>query len=521
MLSSHTPRTRLGRSAPLLLLFCTLIASRAGAQAPAPPANPPPGPGVVPPPLPAPVAPAPAPAEPSVSPTEAPPPEASAPPAGEPPGADLAGDVAALKAELADTKQKLDAVQTRQDDAEAAAALGGGGDAEAPEQEVLKIYGFTDMGVQHVWAHDDSLLAHVFQTNNTSFVIGNVNVYFDAQPLPGWRGLVEVRFTNAPQGDIATYGGIAGTFSRENTFSYDPHGTAINAPMWAGAMVLERAWIEWNEHQSFKLRVGNWFTPFGIWNEDHGSPTLIGMALPQFILQQWIPIRQTGLMAYGNTFADEWELGYTLTFSNGRQEISNFNFDDKFGYGGRVYARRETGALNTTFGLSYFTGTTSDEEVDVTKIAPVTFENKTTWEYNEHVLGADIALDIDSTRIRTEAMVRRQTFTNGLRPAGDPIFAPGSVQADKWQYSAYLLVAQQLPWAGLEPFVWGELLETPGVVADGIFVASVGLNVHFNSAIQWKNQLGHAFFFDWLYDRPGDASTDDVTQIFSRLVMAF
>jgi hypothetical protein len=526
MLSSKISPTRLGRSAPLLLL-CTLIASRATAQVPTPAPSTPPTPGAAPAPAPpapappAPVAPATVHAEPGVPPAEAAPPPEPSPPVSEPANADVAADVAALKAELADTKQKLDAVQTRQDDAEAAAALGGGGEAESPEQDVLKIYGFTDMGAQHVWTDDGSLLAHVFQTNNTSFVIGNVNVYFDAQPLPGWRGLVEVRFTNAPQGDIDTYGGIAGTFSRKNTFSYDPHGTAINAPMWAGSLVLERAWIEWNEHQSFKLRVGNWFTPFGIWNEDHGTPTLIGVALPQFILQQWIPIRQTGLMAYGNAFADEWELGYTLTFSNGRQEISNFNFDNKFGYGGRVYARRETGALNTTFGVSYFTGTTSDEEVDVTAVAPVTFENKKTWEYNEHVLGADISLDIDATRIRTEAMVRRQTFTNGLRPPGDPIFAPGSFQADRWQYSAYLLVAQQLPWAGLEPFIWGELLETPSVVADGVFVASLGLNVHFNSAIQWKTQLGRAVFFDWLYENPGDASTDDVTQIFSRLVMAF
>jgi hypothetical protein len=434
---------------------------------------------------------------------------------------DVAGDVAALKAALADTQQKLDQVQARQDDAEAAAALAGGED-EALREDVLKIYGFSDMGVQHLWANDASLIAHVFQTNSTSFVIGNVNLYFDAQPIQGWRSLVEVRFTNAPLGDIESYGGITGTpFVRKTTFSYDPHGTAINAPMWAGTLVLERAWVEWNGNQSFKLRAGNWFTPFGIWNEDHGSPTLISIALPQFILQQWIPIRQTGLMAYGNTFADEWELAYTLTFSNGRQEISNFNFDDKFGVGARVYARRDTGALNTTFGLSYFTGTTSDEEVDVTGVAPVRFTNSTTWEYNEHVLGADIAVDIDSTRIRSEAMVRRQTFTEGLRPPVSPIFAPGAVLGDRWQYGGYLLVAHQLPWGGIEPFLWAELMESPSVVADGVFVGSVGVNVHFNPAVQWKTQLTRVAFFDWLYDNPVDASTDSLTALYSRLVMAF
>jgi hypothetical protein len=434
--------------------------------------------------------------------------------------AGLAADLAALKAELAETKATLEQTQTRQDDAEVAALTGDPGEA-APKDDPLRVYGFADMGLQHVWVDQRSLIAHVFPTNATSFVIGNVNLYFDAQPIENWRGLVEVRFTNAPLGDTATYGGIAGTYQRKDTFSYDPHGTAINAPMWAGAVVLERAWIEWNEKQAFKLRAGNWFTPFGIWNEDHGSPTLISIALPQFILQRWIPIRQTGLMGYGSTFLDEWELGYALTFTNGRQELSNFNFDDKFGYGGRLYLRRETGALNTTFGLSYFTGTTSDRTVDVTGIAPVTFATPTTWEYNEHVLGADVAIDIETTRIRAEAMVRRQTFTRGLRFPGDPIFAAGSVEADKWQYSGYLLVAHQLPWAGLEPFVWAEVMQGPSAIADGVFVVWGGLNVHFNTAVQLKTEVGRVVFFDWAYENPGDASLDNLSQILSRLVMAF
>src|SRR5947207_3182397 len=112
------------------------------------------------------------------------------------------------------------------------------------------------MGLQRLWVDDKSILGHVFPANATTFVIGNVNLYFDAQPVEDWRALVEVRFTNAPLGDTASYGGLAGTYSRKDTFSYDPHGTAVNAPMWAGAVVLERAWIEWKEHQEFKLRIG-------------------------------------------------------------------------------------------------------------------------------------------------------------------------------------------------------------------------------------------------------------------------
>jgi hypothetical protein len=291
--------------------------------------------------------------------------------------------------------------------------------------------------------------------------------------------------------------------------------------MWAGAVVLERAWIEWKEHQEFKLRIGNWFTPFGIWNEDHGSPTLIAMALPQFILQRWLPLRQTGLMGYGSTFAGEWELGYALTFSNGRQELSNFNFEGKFGYGGRVYARRDTGGFNTTLGLSYFTGTTSDQTIDVTGVNPITFQNNKTWEYNEHVAGADVAIDIDATRIRAEAILRRLTYTPGHRAQGDPIYAPGSLAPDEWEQSAYLLVANQLPWAGIEPFLWAEVFQAPGPIGDAVFVGSGGVNIHFNAALTLKTQVTRGIFFNWMYKSPTDISINNLTSAYSRIVMAF
>ncbi len=154
-------------------------------------------------------------------------------------------------------------------------------------------------------------------------MIGNLNLYFDAQPIKDWRALVEIRFTNAPQGLVTNYGGLAGTYERVGTRQNDPHAAQLNAPMWRGSTVIERAWIEWNRLQLLKVRVGNWFTPFGIWNEDHGTPTLISPALPQFMLQGWMPVRQTGVMAHGNTFSGDGELGYAATFSNGRQELSN------------------------------------------------------------------------------------------------------------------------------------------------------------------------------------------------------
>jgi hypothetical protein len=462
-------------------------------------------------------------------------PAATAPPAGaseprtpdasaaKPAGDEPDAKMAAMQAEMAAMKQALEQVQAQQAAAAAATAPPSGDDGSSGE--ALKIYGFMDMGIQHIWVRRRAPLAHIFQVNNTSFVVGNLNLYFDAQPIKHFRGLAEVRFTNAPLGDIINYGGLAGTFERKDTFSYDAAGTAINAPMWTASVVLERAWLEWNQHQALKLRVGNYFTPFGIWNEDHGSPTLISLALPQFIIQRWMPIRQTGLMAYGSAFMGDWELGYVGTLSNGRQEISNYNFDNSFGVGGRVYARSETGRFNKTFGLAYFTGKTGDEVVNVvpSSTAPngIGFENQTTTVFNEHVAGADVSLDIDATRIRAEAVVRRLVYEPGHRPPGNPLYSPGSFAPDAWQTSAYLLFAHQLPWLGIEPYVWGEVMNEPTIVGDLFLIGSAGVNVHFNPSIQLKTQVTRVAISNWLYHSPHEPSLNNTTSIYSRFVMAF
>src|SRR5688572_20621166 len=137
----------------LPLVLCTLTAGLAHAQpAPQPTVPPAPAPGVPVQPAPAepgllPVSPAPVTPEPTPAPEPAPAPVAAA---------TSADDLAALKAELAETKQKLDAVSARQDEAELAAL--GNAEPEAPSEDLLKIYGFADMGVQHQWTKEGTLL---------------------------------------------------------------------------------------------------------------------------------------------------------------------------------------------------------------------------------------------------------------------------------------------------------------------------------------------------------------------------
>lgn len=459
--------------------------------------------------------------------TPEPPPPAPVAEAAPPPAAN-AGDIAELRAALEAQRAEIDALkQQAKQAAEQRAELKGAHDAAAEaaaaqQVDPLRIYGFADFGWQTTRAPKGSLLPSIFNNVDASgYVIGNLNFYFDAQPIEDWRALVEIRFTNAPHGTIDNFGGIAGTFQRNTTEQYDPHAAAVNGPMWGGYTVIERAFAEWTRLQYLNVRVGSWFTPFGIWNEDHGSPTLIGMALPQFLLQKFVPVRQTGLQLKGSAFLGEWQLGYAATVSNGRQELANYNLNDRMAFGGRAFLRREGGRVNATFGGSFYQGHVEDKVVDVVGVNPVAFNNHTSYEYDEWAVGLDFALDVDATRIRSEALVRRVKYEEGKRQPSPPLYAPGAFLPDSYQTSAYLLVAHQLPWAGIEPYLSGELFQMPIVVGDGVFVGSVGVNVHFNQAVTWKSQLTQSWLFDWLEKAPNDPSINNLSAFYTRLVVAF
>lgn len=199
------------------------------------------------------------------------------------------------KAEFDALLAEVKTLEDKQVEAEAQAAAEAEAAALASEQEVevnedtFKIYGFMDMGIQRFFANETALTTSVIDANALTFAMGNIDLYFDFNPVQDWRALAEVRFTNAPLGQIVNYGGLAGQFERRTTEQYDPNASVPNAPMWGGYTVIERAYIEWSHYQAANVIVGYFFTPFGIWNVDHGSPTLLTMGLPQFIQQNSCP----------------------------------------------------------------------------------------------------------------------------------------------------------------------------------------------------------------------------------------
>ncbi len=364
-----------------------------------------------------------------------------------------AGPSPEVKALLDAQQRQIDELSARLDDAQATTD-------EVPEDK-LKIYGFTDFGLQRIFAKDSF---DAVTDTETSFVIGNLNVYFDAQPIERWRTLFEIRFTNAPNGNLVL-GPTGGT--RTSTFQFDPHAGVWDAPMWGGYTVIERAHTDYLASQYFNVRLGNFFSPVGIWNVDHGSPVLIPVTPPQIILQRLYPIRQTGLQFYGSAFAGAWELGYALTLTNGRQELSNFDFDDDKALGGRLFARNE-GDVRTQIGVSFYGGNAEDKVVAFS--ATGVPSTSSTWEYDEYMMGVDFSLDAGGTRIRTEALMQRQVYEPGKRE--DAFGTIGAKAPDSYRYSGYLVAAQQLPFLGLEPYLLLEGARWPGSIGDTLGVLS-------------------------------------------------
>ena len=87
--------------------------------------------------------------------------------------------------------------------------------------------------------------------------------------------------------------------------------------------------------------------------------------------------------------------------------------------------------------------------------------------------------------------------------------------------TAYLSWAHQLPGAGLEPFVFGEVMRGPFGIADSIATVSGGLNVHFTPATLLKTQVMRGLMFNEYSSSAANPSQHNTTAIFTRLVLAY
>ncbi|WP_159397221.1 hypothetical protein [Sorangium cellulosum] len=449
-------------------------------------------------------------------------------PAPEPPAATGAGVAAAAPAAPAATGET--AVEARLAASEKRAAelekrLAALEDAQvAPEdddgRELLRIYGFIDVGVQRMWIPENSALAAALpQANALNFVVGNFNLYLDAQPSDHFRFLGELRFTTAPGGAPVPVTppppGVDARVSTQPFGAFDSTATAFGSPaVYGGLVSIERAHVDWTRFNLFKVRVGQFFTPIGIYNVDHGSPVLITAAIPFFISSRLFPTRQTGLMLYGSTFTGAWELGYNAYVSNGRNENAPFAFDDNRGFGGRLHATYEDpGKLTLKLGASFIASRARDWVVDY-KFLEGSTDIHSTWSFREYTGAGDVSLDIGKTRLRAEAAVVRVLYDEGKREGGFGVYAP-----DAWKTSTYAVAAHRLDFLNMEPFVTGAALHAPIYSSDTLLQFGGGLNFYITPDVTLRSQVLHTI--TTILREESSAPDFHTTNVLARLILAF
>jgi hypothetical protein len=381
------------------------------------------------------------------------------------------------------------------------------------EPRPLAISGFVDFGFNHFFTPEESQLNFLFPTRAATFVLGNINLFFDANPAPGWRSLVEIRFTNLPHGEEVSFADpLGGQYVRRDTRMSDFTSTSLRNDVVLGAIIIERAWAEYAFDDALKVQAGYFLTPYGIWNQDHGTPTLISLLLPAFQADQYIPNRQLGLQLYGSFYPSGWQLGYHAYVANSRGP-SQVDFADEKAFGGRVFGSNLGSSVKATVGASGYYGSERDIEKRIVSVDPYELETEELGVMREWAVGLDTAVDAGSLRIRTEGMVQRRRREEGKPRLGS--------EPDHYSWDGYVLAAYQLPWAGLEPYGYFEAMHYPSPFGDTVLIPSAGLNVHFSPAAQLKTQYAHAMFYDFTVESDRTPSDNNVHNVSARLVVSF
>lgn len=356
-------------------------------------------------------------------------------------------------------------------------------DALLSEGPNLRLYGFADVGLQKIWM-SEALSVVQPDTEALTFVLGNVNLYLDANVSPSWRFLAEMRFWLGPNGTSERRnGGYGGSDWIDTTISDPTAGNgAFTAVRWAG-IIPQRAHIDYTPRDWFNLRAGLFLTPYGIWNVDHGTPTRIMASEPAFLAQQLMPNQLVGVELFGTLPQLPWTFGYHLHVSNGRTP-GQVDITDNKAVGFRLFASTRV-PHPMKFGISGYWGTS---ERDTRSLGSRVIE----MAFKEYALSGDASLDLGRLRIRSELVASWTIYDDFKR---QNLF--GLQFADNLRVGSYAMAAYQLPWWGLEPLFMVEYLRFPVPrplpLGRGLFMPSVGLNAYFTATTMLRSQfaLGH------------------------------
>ena len=371
---------------------------------------------------------------------------------------------------------------------------------DSEQSHRLDLYGFADFTYQRLLVPSSNVWTRTYPSVN-SFAVGNFNLYMSSNLGDSWRALAEVRFLYLPNG-ATTADPTTGNVVRTDTTVLDYAG--FEEPIRWGGIQIERIYVEHEFNGLLHLQIGQFLTPYGIWNVDHGSPTIIGIKKPFVVDDELFPEQQTGLQLYGSGFLDPFEIGYNLTLSNGRGPVDYEDFNDDKAYGGRVYAKTDSiGTL--TVGASFYRGGYYDRSAKYTLTTTdghsvVDQAFTTLSKYQEMSTAADMKWEYKSWLAQGEFIMNEAHFSSGGRPRGDRRDqGPQGFQADYRRWGAYGLVGYRLPVVPLMPYVIVQHAYSPDMPSTPPATAyEVGVNLRATAAVVIKLE-----YTDWHFSAPG------------------
>jgi hypothetical protein len=364
-----------------------------------------------------------------------------------------------------------------------------------PSLSSVQVSGFGDFTWSRFIFTKKSAIQPTFG-KQSSFYVGNLNLYVDAQLSERARSFFEVRFTYLPNG-AASRDASTSTMPRVDNSAQDYSDLYRKTAL--GSIIIERAWVEYRLHELFTLRGGHLLTPYGIWNVDHGSPAIISVQRPFVVGADFIPKEQVGLEGYGTFHVSSSALlGYHAMVTNGRigTHPQYLAMNGRPGFFGRVFA--ETNRLGELrVGVSGYQGVYKDELQKTGMGKPVSTINQ---QYDEWSMAADVHWDWHDVVLNAEYISNSINYKKGK-----PTRIDGVTQVnDDRRSGSYVLVAyrlpfykQVMPYAMHEFFRASEKLRHEGISMDfvhygsgvnDIYKYTVGINYHVQPNLVVKAQ---------------------------------
>jgi len=439
------------------------------------------------------------------------------------------------------------------------------------EDATFKAYGFMDARANSQWYSEENFLRQYgIITPNTQLYVDHVNTYFDWKPSSNVRVLAELSLNrdaakktepgkrlgfdsasvysnvysqvgSATQAgfllflqNTAPYSGLPASFQQHiadsltrDTLSKTVH--AIGRGVRAQAALsnptnstkdhgisIPRIHADLLLTDEFNLRVGKFITPAGIWNVDHGSPTILTVRQPyQTSFFPIFPEAQTGVQAFGKTVAADQDLSYAAWLSTGRGGMDVLgrydygqdpqNLDD---WAGGAHLQADLSVLDgIRLGGSFQTGTMRESEewstipvtkVDVATSTPITDLASTSSEMvdlayaRELCYGLDTKVTWNKLLLQGEWNHRKVLNLQNDRKATD---------FNAW----YVLVSRTFPvsknvdltpYALYEAITWDNPENNPtmglaDIPAKGFGTAVAGLNIGLFSSVRLKLEYSH------------------------------